>query len=137
MAMPTDTMSCFKLPCRLCKKICTLLSNYWWGEQDNKNKIHWVAGKKLTQGKKKGGLGFKEIQSFNRALLAKHIGRIRKPNLLSSKVLKAKYFPNSRIQDCKVTKNASWFWQRRPMVGSKEENRQWKEDQNLGRPMAA
>ncbi|XP_027150120.1 uncharacterized protein LOC113750327 [Coffea eugenioides] len=110
MAMLTYTMSCFKLPCRLCKDICSLLSKFCWGEQDNKNKIHWVAWEKMTKEKKKGGLGFKDFQSFNRVLLAKQIWRIiRNPNLLSSKVLKAKYFPKSCIQECIVPKNASWF----------------------------
>ncbi|XP_027169605.1 uncharacterized protein LOC113769345 [Coffea eugenioides] len=115
MAIPTYTMSCFKLRCRLCKDICSLLSKFWWGEQDNKGKIHWVAWEKLTKEKKNGGLGFKDLQSFNRALLAKQIWRIiRNPNLLSSKVLKAKYFPNSCIQESKAPKNASWW--NRPLI---------------------
>nr|XP_027071881.1 uncharacterized protein LOC113696703 [Coffea arabica] len=71
MTMPTYTMFCFKLPCRLCKEISSMLSNFWWGEKDNKNKVHWIAWKQMTKEKKRGGMGFQEIQSFNRALLAK------------------------------------------------------------------
>ena len=108
MAMPTYIMSCFKLPCRLCKEISSMLSNFWWGEKNNKNKVHWVAWKQLTREKKRGGMGFQEIQSFNRALLAKQIWRIIKnPNLLSNKILKSKYFLNCSVLDYKTPYNAS------------------------------
>ncbi|XP_027088726.1 uncharacterized protein LOC113782471 [Coffea eugenioides] len=111
-AMPTYTMACFKLHCKLCKEICALMANYWRGEQDNRNKIHWVSWKKMTKDKKEGGLGFKDIQSFNKALPAKQIWRIiTHPNLLANKVFKAKYFSKGNIQSCKVPNNASWFWQ--------------------------
>ncbi|XP_027157936.1 uncharacterized protein LOC113759559 [Coffea eugenioides] len=154
MAMPTYTMSCFKLPCKLCKEISSMLSNFWWGEKDNKNKARWVAWKQLTKEKKRGGMGFQEIQSFNRALLAKQIWRIiRNPNLLSSKILKSKYFPNCNVLDCKTPNNASWFWQ--SIMSAREElqwgirNRignglstriwedQWIPDQHLGKPITA
>lgn len=36
---------------------------------------------------------------------------IQYPNLLVSKVLKAKYFPKDSILKCKVSKASSWFWQ--------------------------
>ncbi|XP_071909569.1 uncharacterized protein [Coffea arabica] len=32
------------------------------------------------------------------------------PNLLVSKVMKAKYFPRSSIFECKIPNNASWIW---------------------------
>lgn len=66
----------------------------------------------MSQEKKRGGLGFKDIQCFNQAMLGKQIWRILEfPELLVSKVLKAKYFPKSSIFDRKVSKNSSWFWQ--------------------------
>lgn len=73
--------------------------------------MHWCAWKKLTRVKEKGGLGFKDLQMFNKAMLGKQIWRlITKPNLLVSKVLKAKYFPKDSIFKCKITKNSSWIW---------------------------
>ena len=152
MAMPNYTMSCFKLPCRLCKEISSMLSNFWWGEKDNKNKVHWVAWKQLTREKKRGGMGFQDIQSFNRALLAKQIWRIiRNPNLLSSRILKSKYFPNCSVLDSRTPNNASWFWQSimsareelqwgiRKRIGNGLSTRiwddQWIPNQHLGRPI--
>lgn len=111
MAMPTYAMSCFKLPARLCREINAKMANFWWGE-GGKCKMHWCVWKKLTREKEKGGLGFKDLQTFNKALLGKQIWRlITKPNLLVSKVLKAKYFPKESIFRCKITKNSSWIWQ--------------------------
>ena len=36
---------------------------------------------------------------------------LKQPNLLVSRILKAKYFPKESILKCKVPKNSSWFWQ--------------------------
>nr|XP_027100870.1 uncharacterized protein LOC113719906 [Coffea arabica] len=112
MAMPTYIMSCFKLPRKLCKDVCALMANFWWGESNGKNKIHWISWERMAWEKKAGGLGFKDLEAFNQALLGKQMWRlITRPNLLVTKVLKAKYFPKEFILHCSPTKNASWFWQ--------------------------
>ncbi|XP_027122082.1 uncharacterized protein [Coffea arabica] len=112
MAMPTYTMSVFKLPRKLCKDISSLMANYWWGEANGNNKLHWLSWKRMSMSRNAGGLGFKDIEAYNKALLDKHIWRIlTKPNLLISKVLRARYFPNDSILTCKPHKIASWIWQ--------------------------
>ena len=40
MAMPTYTMSCFKMPKKICKDINVVMANYWWGEANGRNKMH-------------------------------------------------------------------------------------------------
>ena len=53
-----------------------------------------------------------DLHLFNKALLAKQVWRIMtQPNLLVSKVLKKKYFPEGSILEGNAPKNASWIWQ--------------------------
>ena len=59
-------------------------------------------GKKMALKRSEGGLGFKDIKAFNKALLGKQI--------LISKVLRAKYFLEDSIFKCKPKKNATWIW---------------------------
>lgn len=72
---------------------------------------------------KERGLGFKDLQAFNKALLAKKVWRFpTTPNLLVSKIMKAnffgfgkimkaKYYPNTSILKAQSTGSASWIWQ--------------------------
>jgi len=52
----------------------------------------WVAWEKLIKPKAHGGLGIRDIQAFNKALLAKQAWRIiTKPDCLLSRILRGKY----------------------------------------------
>ncbi|XP_030973764.1 uncharacterized protein LOC115993913 [Quercus lobata] len=42
-----------------------------WGYSGDGRKVHWVKWERLCQAKEVGGMGFKEIEKFNKALLAK------------------------------------------------------------------
>jgi hypothetical protein len=58
-----------------------------------------------------GRLGFRDIELFNLALLARQGWRILKnPGSLSSRVLKAKYFPNSGLLESEAFASASQVW---------------------------
>ncbi|XP_024195789.1 uncharacterized mitochondrial protein AtMg00310-like [Rosa chinensis] len=104
-------MSIFLLPKTLYKAINSDLANFWWGYTDTKSKIHWNAWPKLCEAKSKGGIGFREFNTFNKALLAKQCWRILKnPNALWVKVLKGRYFPNSSFLSAKNGRRPSWGW---------------------------
>lgn len=86
------------------------MANFWWGSIDEERKMRIVNWEKMTEGKEQEGLEFKEIRSFNQALLAKHIWRfIICANLLLSKVVKAN-IEKQDITKAKTPGNSSWFW---------------------------
>ncbi|CAE6126157.1 unnamed protein product [Arabidopsis arenosa] len=70
-AMPSYAMSCFKLSMSLCKRLQSALTRFWWDDKPDKKKMAWVAWDKLSLAKEDGGLGFREIATFNDSLLAK------------------------------------------------------------------
>lgn len=39
-AIPTYSMSYFKLSKKTCKKIVNIIARYWWGGDENKQKMH-------------------------------------------------------------------------------------------------
>lgn len=110
-AMPTYTMTCFKLPNSLYKRIQSALTRFWWDSNPEKKKMCWVSWKKLTKSKAEGGLGFRDIQSFNDALLAKVSWRIlTKPDCLLARILLGKYCHQTTFLDCKPPTSTSHGW---------------------------
>lgn len=110
-AMPCYVMSCFKIPLSLCKQIQSLLTRFWWDANPEKKKMCWVAWSTFTLPKHSGGLGFRDIETFNDALLAKIGWRlISDPQSLVARVLLGKYAWNSSFLDCPIPSTASHGW---------------------------
>lgn len=110
-AMPCYAMSCFKLPVSLCKQIQSLLTRFWWDANPEKRKMCWVAWSTLTRPKFAGGLGFRDLQSFNDALLAKIGWRlIKEPTSLLAQVLLGKYARDSSFLECTLSSSPSHGW---------------------------
>lgn len=65
----------------------------------------------VTRAKHDGGLGFRELESFNLALLGKMAYRLLKePNALWARVLKGIYFPTSDFLHAGKGSRPSWAW---------------------------
>ena len=69
--IPTYTMWVFLLPMRLCNDLNAMCARFWWGQIGNERKIHWKSWNALTQSKKEGGMGFRDLRNFNLAMFAK------------------------------------------------------------------
>ncbi|XP_035551035.1 uncharacterized protein LOC118349641 [Juglans regia] len=110
-AVPTHHMNVFKLPVKLCKEISALIAKFWWGSQQNENRIQWKSWAKMGTAKTEGGMGFRELQNFNTALLAKQCWRIMTmPQFVAARVLKDKYFKHSDLLKAKLGWEPSKIW---------------------------
>ena len=110
-AIPTYSMSCFKLPRGLCESINSLIRNFWWGSRDGKRKTCWVSWAEMTTPKYAGGLGFRDIELFNLALLARQAWRIlQNPETPSARILKAVYYPSCDFLKAEVGSHPSQIW---------------------------
>jgi hypothetical protein len=109
--IPTYTMSVFKLPKTLCQGINSLFSKFWWGHQNNGSKIAWLKWSKMGLAKQKGGLGYRDLELFNMALLAKQGWRImQNEGSLVAQVLKKKYFSKESFLSSRLGNNPSYVW---------------------------
>ncbi|KAL0290929.1 UNVERIFIED_CONTAM: putative mitochondrial protein [Sesamum calycinum] len=101
-SIPTNVMSCFRLPDYFLHEIEVMMANFWWHSKGERC-THWVGWSEMCKPKEEGGLGFRELKTFNRALLAKQGWRlIKKPDSLVSQTLKAKYFPGLSFLDAQL-----------------------------------
>ena len=110
-AIPVYSMNYFKLPSGFLQEINMMLAGFWWGDVGTKRKMHWKQWGQLCISKLDGGLGFKDMEAFNLALLAKQWWRlIHNEDSLVFKVIKAKYFPYTAVSRAKRGPKASYLW---------------------------
>jgi hypothetical protein len=117
-AIPAYCMSVFQLPKSLCSQIHSLMNRFWWGSNPNAKGVHWMNWSRLGLSKQRGGLGFRDLEAFNLALLAKQGWRLlQQPHSLLAQVLKGKYFPKDSFLHAKIRVNPSFTW--RSLINAK------------------
>ena len=111
-AIPTYSMGCFKLPRGLCQHINLLIRKFWWGNTTNgRRKTNWVAWEKLIQPKFMGGLGFRDIELFDLALLARQAWRIlQNPMAMTAQLSKVVYYPACDFLQAPLGSRPSQVW---------------------------
>ncbi|XP_024015977.1 uncharacterized protein LOC112089225 [Eutrema salsugineum] len=117
-AVPTYIMSCFLLPQGITDKLRSAIANFWWSSKQNNSGIHWIAWDKICIPQDLGGLGFRDLNDFNLALLAKQLWRlIQYPNSLLAQVLRGRYFRQSDPLEDRKVYSPSYGW--RSMLAAK------------------
>ncbi|CAL8095625.1 unnamed protein product [Prunus armeniaca] len=104
-------MGIFKFPKSFCQKLEHEIARFWWGQKQDEIKVHWISWATLGLPKNQGGMGFRDFNDFNLALLAKQCwGLIMEPNSQWAQLLKARYFPECSFFEAKKGGRASWAW---------------------------
>jgi hypothetical protein len=110
-AKPINSMSCFLLSKGSCKKFTSVMGKFWWSGNLDKRSMHWLSWDKLAIPKSQGGMGFRDMHTFNVALLGKQAWRIiMNPNSLCSQVLRTRYLHNQDFMTAVPPRAASRTW---------------------------
>lgn len=111
LALPTYTMACFMLPKTVCKQIVSIMADFWWRNNKDSRGMHWKSWEYLSKPKTEGRLGFKDLQSFNLALLGKQLWRLMtRGDTLLAKVFKSRYFRDTDALNAPLGSRPSYAW---------------------------
>jgi hypothetical protein len=111
-AISTYAMSVFKFSAGLCDELTQIIRNFWWGDKNDRRKVHWMSWEKMTRPKSHGGIGFRDLRIFNQALLARQAWRLLEhPDSLCARLLKSRYYPSGELTDTVFNQNTSPCWQ--------------------------
>jgi hypothetical protein len=111
-SIPVYAMAVFKIPKQLCKEINDVMPGFWWGDTEEKRRMHWFAWWRMCIPKKVGGMGFRDLHTFNMTMLAKQSWRLlSNPDSLCARVLRAKYYPDGNLLKAGPKKGSSFTWQ--------------------------
>lgn len=79
--------------------------------RSGKRKTHWRSWEWLSTPKYLGGLGFRDMQIFNQAMLGKQCWKLlTEPTSLCARVLQGRYFPNGDFWSTACPRSASYTW---------------------------
>lgn len=110
-ALPCYIMAVFLLSKGFCEKYEKMIHDFWWGDEEGHRKVHWMSWECMTQPKRAGGIGFRDMHLFNIALLAKQGWRLlQNPDSLCARVLKSKYYLHGNLLDTVFASDASPVW---------------------------
>lgn len=118
-AIPTFSMSCFQMTKKVNNGISSSMACYWWSSSIDRRSLHWIDWKSLASPKMHGGMGFRNLETFNLAMLGKHDWRmITSPESLCARVLKGRYFPSLDFLHAAIPRGSSSTW--RAIVAGRE-----------------
>lgn len=88
------------------------MNSFWWGSKSGGGKgIRQMKWEYLCKLEDFGGIGFKQLHTFNVTLLGKQVWKLlTKPESFVAKVLKARYYSRYDINEAKLGHNPSFVW---------------------------
>ncbi|KAL9676543.1 hypothetical protein QQ045_004757 [Rhodiola kirilowii] len=110
-ALPVYALTCFRMPKRIVDRWNIIVTSFWWNSAKEGRFIAWLEKGKLQKVKEEGGLGLKNFQLLNLALIIKQAWRVfSKPELLLSKIYKARYSISTELLEAQIGSRPSWAW---------------------------
>ncbi|CAI0386228.1 unnamed protein product, partial [Linum tenue] len=110
--LPNYAMLSFRIPSTSCRRLNGHVARFWWAQQDRDEGMKWASWRSLCRPKIHGGLGFRDFDGNNIALLAKQAWRIlHSPDCALAVLYKAKYFPQTSFLQAVQGARPSWAWQ--------------------------
>ncbi|XP_062103941.1 uncharacterized protein LOC133815070 [Humulus lupulus] len=106
-------MSIFVLPQSIIKEIEKLSRGFLWGLNGNRCKIHMASWDKVCLPKAFEGLGFRNGQRWNHAILAKYVWAVsEKHDVLWVKWVNSVYLKGTDIWSYSLPPDTSWYWRK-------------------------
>lgn len=110
-AIPIYLMGVYKFLVTIIRKISSGMARFWWVAKGNLDRgMHWLSWDKLCKPKWMRRMGFKDIVVFNDALLGQVWWLLYYKNSLLSRVMKAKYYPNTDVLNASLGYSNSYSW---------------------------
>jgi hypothetical protein len=113
-SIPVYYMSNILLSKKILAKMNAIIRDFWWTgiQQDSKTKpIYFKAWSEICKSKKEGGLGVRNLEAINKALILTAAWNIATlPDSNTTKILKAKYFHNTSFWKANPKLPKSAFW---------------------------
>ncbi|GLT68412.1 hypothetical protein SLA2020_406460, partial [Shorea laevis] len=112
-SIPVYFFSTMRAPRKVIKLLSSIQRTFLWGGNGGDRKIAWVRWEKVCTSRKDGGLGVKDLDRFNMALLGKWRWRlVMEKEALWNRVVEAKYGIHGRRdwEGREVKINSSHWW---------------------------
>ncbi|XP_026415802.1 uncharacterized protein LOC113311168 [Papaver somniferum] len=109
-AIPIHRMTSFKLPDVTIKRMSSKQQQFWRNKKSCRGN-YIITWRRTQKPKEEGGLGFRDMHIFNKALLAKSgwkLSSITDSMMVQS--LQAKYFQDGNLFNLKKNYNTTWSW---------------------------
>ena len=63
-AIPLYVISCFRMSKSFLHELNMIFAHFWWGDTNNRKRIHWKKWDALCCSKLDGGFGLKDLESL-------------------------------------------------------------------------